>query len=63
MPVYSYPDMVTQTIHVGDCELVERWLDSKVLADPLSMWRTWVNRTLIEGLEHLVGDRRTRSQR
>ena len=50
VPQYSYPDMVTQTIHVGDCELLERWLDSKVLADPLSMWRTWVNRTLIEGL-------------
>ena len=45
VPQYSYPDMVTQTIHVGDCELLERWLDSKVL-DPLSMWRTWVNRTL-----------------
>ncbi len=50
VPQYSYSDMVTQTIHVGDCELVERWLDSKVLADPLSMWRTWLNRTLIEGL-------------
>ena len=50
VPQYSYPDMVTQTIHVGDCELLERWLDSKVLADPLSIWRTWVNRTLIEGL-------------
>ena len=30
VPQYSYPDMVTQTIHVGDCELLERWLDSKV---------------------------------
>ena len=50
VPQYSYPDMVTQTIHVGDCELLERWLDSKVLANPLSMWRTWVNRTLIEGM-------------
>ena len=50
VPQYSYPDMVTQTIHVGDCELLERWLDSKVLASPLSTWRTWVNRTLIEGL-------------
>ena len=50
VPQYSYPDMVTQTIHVGDCELLERWADSKVLADPLSMWRTWVNRTLIEGM-------------
>ena len=48
VPQYSYPDMVTQTIHVGDCELLERWLDSKVLANPLSMWRTWVNRSLVE---------------
>ena len=50
VPQYSYSDMVTQTIHVGDCELLERWADSKVIADPLSMWRTWVNRFLIEGL-------------
>ena len=50
VPQYSYPDMVTQTIHVGDCELLERWADSKVIADPLSMWRTWVNRSLIEGM-------------
>ena len=50
VPQYSYSDMVTQTIHVGDCELLERWADSKVIADPFSMWRTWVNRSLIEGL-------------
>ncbi|MCZ7590142.1 MAG: DUF6351 family protein [Gaiella sp.] len=50
IPQYSYPDMVTQTIHVGDCELLERWMDRKVLADPASMWRTWTNRTLLEGL-------------
>ena len=42
--------MVTQTIHVGDCELLEHWMDKKVLANPLSMWRTWVNRSLIEGM-------------
>lgn len=50
IPQYSYPDMVTQTIHVGDCELLERWMDRKVIADPTSMWRTWTNRTLVEGL-------------
>jgi hypothetical protein len=50
VPQYSYPDMVTQTIHVGDCELLERWMDHKVLADPASKWRQWTNRTLIEGL-------------
>jgi hypothetical protein len=50
VPQYSYPDMVTQTIHVGDCELLERWLDARVISDPGSMWRTWENRRLIEGL-------------
>ena len=34
VPQYSYSDMVTQTIHVGDCELVERWLDSKAARGP-----------------------------
>ena len=40
IPQYSYPDMVTQTIHVGDCELLEAVGESKVIANPLSMWRT-----------------------
>ena len=34
VPQYSYPDMVTQTIHVGDCELLERWADSKAARGP-----------------------------
>ncbi|MFL6118552.1 DUF6351 family protein [Actinophytocola sp.] len=50
IPQYSYPDMVTQTIHVGDCELLEHWLDQQVLADPTSRWRQWSNRTTLEGL-------------
>ena len=28
LPVQSYPDMVTQTIHVGDCELLEYFMDA-----------------------------------
>ncbi|MGH3876224.1 MAG: DUF6351 family protein [Actinophytocola sp.] len=50
VPQYSYPDMVTQTIHVGDCELLERWMDLKVRADPTSKWRQWSNRSQLEGL-------------
>ena len=50
VPQYSYPDMVTQTIHVGDCELLEHWMDKKVIASPASMWRTWANRSLLEGM-------------
>ena len=49
IPQYSYPDMVTQTIHVGDCELLERWMDLKSM-NPASPWRVWTNRTWLEGL-------------
>jgi hypothetical protein len=51
IPVYSYPDMVTQTIHIGDCELLERYMDQHVIANGVSSkWRTWTNRSLLEGL-------------
>ncbi|MDT8307474.1 MAG: DUF6351 family protein [Anaerolineae bacterium] len=48
IPQYSYPDMVTQTIHVGDCELLEFYMD--VLDGTNPRWQTWSNRTLLEGL-------------
>ncbi|MBX3142993.1 MAG: hypothetical protein KF813_04495 [Trueperaceae bacterium] len=50
IPQYSYPDMVTQTIHVGDCELLERFMDAKVAADPDSRWATWSDRSLLQGM-------------
>ena len=34
LPVQSYPDMVTQTIHVGDCELLEHYMDATDRANP-----------------------------
>jgi hypothetical protein len=48
IPQYSYPDMVTQTVHVGDCELLEFYMDVIDWANP--RWQTWSNRTLLEGL-------------
>ena len=48
IPQYSYPDMVTQTIHVGDCELLERWMDLKS-TNAASPWRVWTNRSWLEG--------------
>jgi hypothetical protein len=42
--------MVTQTIHIGDCELLEHWMDLQALANPLSKWRVWTNRSWLEGL-------------
>ncbi|RMH55628.1 MAG: hypothetical protein D6685_13840 [Bacteroidetes bacterium] len=50
VPQYSYPDMITQTIHVGDCELLERYMDAEVAKDPTSKWATWRHRTWLEGL-------------
>jgi uncharacterized tannase-like protein DUF6351 len=48
IPQYSYPDMVTQTIHVGDCELLERFMD--VDDGSNSKWQNWDNREWLEGL-------------
>ena len=54
IPQRSYPDMITQTIHVGDCELLERWIDLRVLSgDP--KWADWSNRTQLEGMNALNG--------
>lgn len=48
IPQYSYPDMVTQAVHIGDCELMEHYMD--VLDGMNPRWATWTNRTLLEGL-------------
>jgi hypothetical protein len=48
IPQYSYPDMVTQTIHVGDCELLEQYMDVTDAANPA--WATWPNRSWLEGM-------------
>ncbi|MEN8235775.1 MAG: DUF6351 family protein, partial [Actinomycetota bacterium] len=49
VPQYSYPDMITQSIHVGDCELLEWWMDTRMFAGD-AMWANWENRTLLEGM-------------
>lgn len=48
IPQYSYPDMITQAVHVGDCELLEYYMDVTDGDNP--RWQTWSNRTLLEGL-------------
>ena len=48
IPTHSYPDMVTQTIHVGDCELLERYMDVTDAGNP--KWANWENREWLEGL-------------
>jgi hypothetical protein len=48
LPVQSYPDMVTQTIHVGDCELLEHYMDATDRSNP--KWRVTKNRTWLVGM-------------
>lgn len=45
--LYAYPDMVTQTIHVQDCELLEHFAEETDRDNPL--WDSWDNRSLIQG--------------
>jgi hypothetical protein len=48
IPVQSYPDMTTQTIHVGDCELLEYYMDVTDAGNP--KWRNWEDREWLIGL-------------
>ncbi len=56
LPVQSYPDMVTQTIHVGDCELLEHYMDATDRAN--AKWRLTKNRSWLVGFnaEDAVAD-------
>lgn len=48
IPQYSYPDMVSQTIHVGDCELLEHYFDVTDKDNP--RWHSAANRRAVQGL-------------
>ena len=67
IPLYSYPDMVTQSIYAGDCNLLEQYFLEETMLDPTSKWATWSNRRWIEGLnasdtvENDIGTGRRRS--
>ncbi len=47
IPQYSYPDMVTQTIHALDCDLLEFYFDITARDD--RTWDKWHQRTWIQG--------------
>ncbi len=53
VPQRSYPDMTTQTIHVGDCALLDRVMDLEV--DDTEFWADWDNRELLQGLNSIEG--------
>lgn len=53
IPQYSYPDMTTQTINVGDCELLEHFMDVTDGDNP--RWRDWDARKLLQGQNTIEG--------
>lgn len=53
IPQYSYPDMTTQTINIGDCELLEHYMD--VLDSDNARWQNWDNRKIIQGQNTIEG--------
>jgi hypothetical protein len=48
IPQQSYPDMVTQTIHIGDCELLEYYMDATDRGN--AKWTITDNRMWLVGL-------------
>lgn len=48
VPQYSYSDMVTQTTPVGDCELLEQWMDVTDKDNP--KWSDVQNREALQGM-------------
>jgi len=48
IPLYSYPDMVTQITYAYDCELLEYYFDQASRQNPL--WQDWATRQKVQGL-------------
>ncbi len=54
IPLYSFPDMISQTINVLDCELLEYYFDMTDRQNP--RWLDWTNRSYIEGFNATIGE-------
>ena len=53
MPLYSYPDMITQTIYALDCDLLNNYYNYR--ADEPELYQDWPRRAAIEGMNALDG--------
>ena len=54
LPLYSYPDMVSQTIYALDCDLLNAYYSFK--SDDPGFWQDWENRQKLEGMNAKNGD-------
>ncbi|NRB38973.1 MAG: hypothetical protein HRU20_10995 [Pseudomonadales bacterium] len=48
LPLYSYPDMVTQTTYALDCDLLNNYFTFR--SDNIGRWQNWHDRQWIEGM-------------
>jgi len=55
IPLYSYPDMVSQTIYALDCDLLNSYYSFKS-RNPY-FWQNWTNRQKVSGLNARNGER------
>ncbi|KZN34093.1 DUF6351 family protein [Pseudoalteromonas luteoviolacea] len=53
IPLYSYPDMITQTTYALDCDLLNNYFTFR--ASDKKAWRNWERRRLIEGMNAING--------
>lgn len=54
IPLYSYPDMISQTLYALDCDLFNNYYAFR--ADDREYWQHWPNRILLEGLNAKNGE-------
>ncbi len=53
LPLYSFPDMVTQTTYALDCDLLNNYFTFR--ASNMERWQNWNDRQLIEGMNAING--------
>jgi len=51
IPLYSYPDMISQTTYALDCDLLNNYFTFR--AKKKSQWRDWQKRQAVEGMNAL----------
>lgn len=54
IPLYSYPDMISQTLYALDCDLFNNYYAFRT--DDSEFWQDWPNRILLEGLNAKNGE-------
>jgi len=54
LPLYSYPDMISQTLYALDCDLFNAYYSFK--SDKPDYWQHWPNRIYVEGMNAINGE-------